>query len=50
VQVKSLMGHAEPCSGLASIAKVLIAMERGVIPKNLHYNEPNPYIPGLTVS
>lgn len=41
------MGHAEPASGLCSIAKVLIAMERGLIPPNLHYNEPNPYIPGL---
>jgi fatty acid synthase len=47
--VKSNMGHAEPASGLMSIAKVLLAMERGLIPKNLHYNEPNPYIPGLTV-
>ncbi|VDN95477.1 unnamed protein product [Brugia pahangi] len=46
--VKSNMGHAEPASGLCSIAKVLIAMERGFIPPNLHYNEPNPYIPGLT--
>uniref|UniRef100_A0A914ZHK0 Fatty acid synthase n=1 Tax=Parascaris univalens TaxID=6257 RepID=A0A914ZHK0_PARUN len=45
--VKSNMGHAEPASGLCSIAKVLIAMERGFIPPNLHYNEPNPYIPGL---
>uniref|UniRef100_A0A915PSY3 Fatty acid synthase n=1 Tax=Setaria digitata TaxID=48799 RepID=A0A915PSY3_9BILA len=46
--VKSNMGHAEPASGLCSIAKVLITMERGFIPPNLHYNEPNPYIPGLT--
>lgn len=45
--VKSNMGHAEPASGLCSIAKVLITMERGFIPPNLHYNEPNPYIPGL---
>uniref|UniRef100_A0A0K0ESV2 Fatty acid synthase n=1 Tax=Strongyloides stercoralis TaxID=6248 RepID=A0A0K0ESV2_STRER len=46
--VKSNMGHAEPASGLCSIAKVLLAMERGIIPPNLHYNEPNPYIPGLS--
>nr|AXS78290.1 fatty acid synthase [Anisakis simplex] len=46
--VKSSMGHAEPASGLCSIAKVLVAMERGIIPPNLHYKEPNPYIPGLT--
>lgn len=45
--VKSNMGHAEPASGLCSIAKVLIAMEEGVIPANLHFNTPNPDIPGL---
>lgn len=45
--VKSNMGHSEPASGLCSIAKVLIAMEAGVIPANLHFNTPNPNIPGL---
>lgn len=44
---KSNMGHPEPASGLAAVAKVLIAMEDGVIPANLHYKEPNPDIPGL---
>lgn len=29
------------------MAKVLIAMEEGVIPGNLHYNNPNPEIRGL---
>ncbi|RLU26123.1 hypothetical protein DMN91_002289 [Ooceraea biroi] len=43
--VKSNMGHAEPASGLCSIAKVLIAMETGVIPANLHFAIPNPNIP-----
>uniref|UniRef100_A0A0N4ZB91 Fatty acid synthase n=1 Tax=Parastrongyloides trichosuri TaxID=131310 RepID=A0A0N4ZB91_PARTI len=46
--VKSNMGHAEPASGLCSIAKVLLAMERNEIPPNLHFKEPNPYIPGLS--
>lgn len=45
--VKSNMGHCEPASGLASIAKVIIAMETGIIPPNLHYKEPNPYITAL---
>ncbi|XP_011872608.1 PREDICTED: fatty acid synthase-like [Vollenhovia emeryi] len=45
--VKSNMGHSETASGLCSIAKVLIAMEAGVIPANLHYKTPNPNIPGL---
>ncbi|XP_011264667.2 fatty acid synthase-like [Camponotus floridanus] len=46
--VKSNMGHAEPTSGLCAIAKLLIAMETGVIPANLHFATPNPKIPALT--
>lgn len=38
--VKSNIGHSESNSGMAEIAKVLIAMEQGVIPGNLHYNNP----------
>lgn len=34
-------------SGLAALTKVLIASERRTIPANLHYNNPNPNIPGL---
>lgn len=45
--IKSNMGHSEPASGLCSIAKMLIAMEAGVIPANLHFNKPNPDIPAL---
>lgn len=44
---KSNMGHSEPGSGLCSIAKILIAMQEGVIPANLHFNSPNPNIPAL---
>ncbi|XP_045766807.1 fatty acid synthase [Maniola jurtina] len=46
--VKSNMGHSEPASGLCSIAKMVVAMERGVLPANLHYREPNPDIPALS--
>lgn len=46
--VKSNMGHSEPASGLCSIAKVVVAMERGVIPANLHYTSPNTDIPALS--
>uniref|UniRef100_A0AC35TUX3 Carrier domain-containing protein n=1 Tax=Rhabditophanes sp. KR3021 TaxID=114890 RepID=A0AC35TUX3_9BILA len=46
--VKSNMGHAEPASGICSITKVILAIENREIPPNLHFNEPNPYIPGLT--
>lgn len=45
--VKSNLGHCEPTSAIASVAKVIIAMETGYIPPNLHYNEPNPDIPSL---
>lgn len=45
--VKSNMGHSEPASGVCSIAKVLIAMEEGIIPANLHYSHPNPELYGL---
>ncbi|CAK9300196.1 unnamed protein product [Gordionus sp. m RMFG-2023] len=45
--VKSNMGHPEPASGLASLLKIIISMEEGIIPPNLHYNEPNPNIPAL---
>lgn len=45
--VKSNMGHCEAASGLCSIIKVLIALESGIIPANLHYKTPNPNIPAL---
>ncbi|XP_011703203.1 PREDICTED: fatty acid synthase [Wasmannia auropunctata] len=38
--VKSSLGHAEPASGLCQVAKVLLAMETGILPANLHYNRP----------
>uniref|UniRef100_A0A6P7G8W5 Fatty acid synthase n=1 Tax=Diabrotica virgifera virgifera TaxID=50390 RepID=A0A6P7G8W5_DIAVI len=45
--VKSNMGHAEPASGLCSLAKIVIAMESGMIPQNLHFKSPNKDIPAL---
>ncbi len=42
--VKSNMGHCEGCSGLAGLLKVLLSIKNGIIPKNLHYNNPNEYI------
>lgn len=45
--VKSNMGHSEPASGVCSIAKILIAMEAGVIPGNLHYKNANPDLYGI---
>ena len=34
-------------AGLAALAKVVVAMEDGAIPANLHYQSPNPNILGL---
>ncbi|XP_012280372.1 fatty acid synthase [Orussus abietinus] len=38
--VKSNMGHGEPASGLCSIAKVVTAMESGILPPTLHFERP----------
>ncbi|XP_073345432.1 fatty acid synthase isoform X2 [Pagrus major] len=45
---KSNMGHPEPASGMAALAKVLLSLEKGVWAPNLHFNSPNPNIPALT--
>ncbi|KAG5854295.1 hypothetical protein ANANG_G00036290 [Anguilla anguilla] len=45
---KSNMGHPEPASGLAALAKVVLSMEHGVWAPNIHYKDPNPDIPALT--
>ncbi|VVC27330.1 Hypothetical protein CINCED_3A023543 [Cinara cedri] len=45
--VKSNMGHSESASGLCSLAKVVISLEAGKIPGNLHFANPNPNIPAL---
>ncbi|EFN85168.1 Fatty acid synthase [Harpegnathos saltator] len=36
---KSNFGHTEPVSGLLQIFKVVIAMETGVIPPNIHFTQ-----------
>ena len=45
--VKSNMGHSEAASGLCSLTKVLIAMELGHIPPNLHFSNPTQDVEGL---
>ncbi|QUR68818.1 SDR family NAD(P)-dependent oxidoreductase [Mycobacterium spongiae] len=47
--VKSNLGHLEVAAGLAGFAKVVCALQHGVIPANFRYETPNPQIdfPGM---
>ncbi|KAJ8912887.1 hypothetical protein NQ315_011210 [Exocentrus adspersus] len=45
--VKSNLGHTETASGLCSVSKVIIAMESGIIPANLHADPLDTDLPGL---
>jgi acyl transferase domain-containing protein/acyl carrier protein len=39
--VKSNIGHTEGAAGVAGIMKVILALQKGLIPKNLHFKTPN---------
>lgn len=42
---KSNIGHLEGASGLASLIKTIMVLEKGVIPPNIWFERPNPKIP-----
>lgn len=41
---KSNMGHLEAAAGMVGFIKSVLAVQRGQIPRNLHFNSPNPHI------
>ncbi len=42
--VKTNIGHTVGVAGLASLIKVLLSLERNLLPPSLHFDQPNPFI------
>ncbi|MEA3213201.1 MAG: hypothetical protein QOE70_6258 [Chthoniobacter sp.] len=41
---KTNLGHLEAAAGVAGVIKAALALKHGVIPRNLHFEQPNPHI------
>ncbi len=48
--VKTNIGHTETASGLASVIKVALALEKRQVPPNMNFEEPNPMIDFKTMN
>jgi amino acid adenylation domain-containing protein len=42
--VKTAIGHLEAAAGLAGVAKVVLALQHGTLPRSLHFRTPNRHI------
>ena len=42
--VKTNLGHLEAAAGVAGVIKTALSLERGVIPRHLHFTQPNPHV------
>ena len=42
--VKTNIGHLEPAAGVAGLIKTMLSMRRGAIPRQLHFENPNPQL------